>query len=680
MKYDPKKSLNENKVLILSEQSAKVGDYTVSYEGGRIKVDSPSGRTYYWTTSGGWYRVTYNLGIEEFTDLDKTKEWKTISTLNSVFKKSGIGSSFYLRNMDQGNKFRSWVHKKDPNFAKNIDLSLTGPYDNEYIHKAWAKYGSDYKNYLTSNKPESDTDRAIKDLKLKGLDGSGAISMNQAYALAAVRATKKLTDIISGRIFGAGDSPYFVCIKKVGSTCSPGSYLVTDTFNIKMSEEINSRKDQNSGGLKPPQYTLLTNFYFDYGKIMNDLTSAFKYNKNAYKSVLFPDGWWNWFTSYWGTDNITQISLAQKPKNVIVPGGGGGYPTGGLTSSDVHSFLTVVEIGSLLLAFIPSPLSPILFGLSSVAGLADAGTYFYEGDKYMGSMMLALEIIPGGELMKFFKGSKTAYKLGKEGTIELLEKGAKGTLEQNEKALYKELSSELKIIDKEITQAAKKQMGKEITENLTQNFIKATKNYTTKDKLKALYQLIALTWKSIGSVPRMVINVGGTMVGIDQLYLALFGRDEDRQKSDIRKVYYLIQGKGLPEDEEIIRNVGVVQEFIKQNGSEETAAGMVNVADKESLNKNSEFLIDKYSNKPQDENSKDEEPKDEDSQDEEPLFTSNEPKNNSEDLEIEKLSQNKDSYNFYIWSKRLEKWNNVTFDEFIAGKNNGYQVTYSSKL
>jgi len=695
MKYDSSKSLKENKGLILSEQSVNVNKFTVSYEKdyNRIKITNPSGKIYYWTPkSNQWYTSSNYLGTEQFQDLDTTKDAKTISTLQSVLKKSGIGASFYLRNTEQGNAFRTWVNKKDPSFSKSINLNVKGVYNNENIYNAWVKYGDEYKKVLNANKPLSSDDKQtqniIEDLKSKGFDASGAMSMNHAYALAAIRATKKLTDKISERIFGAGDSPYFVCIKKVGSTCSPGSYLITDSFNIGMAEKINSRKDPDSGDLKPPQYTLLTNFYFDWGKITNDLTNAFKYDKNAYNSELFPDGWWNWFTTYWGTDNVTKIKLSQNPKDIKVPGGGGGYPTGGLTSSDVHTFLTVVELGAMLLAFIPSPLSPILWGISGAAGIADASTYFYEGDKYMGSMMLALEVIPGGELLKFFKGTKTAIKLGKEGTIELLEKGSKGTLEGNEKIIYKDLVAELKTIDKEIAQAAKKQIGKEIKENLTQNFIKTTKNYSTKNKLKVFYQIIATVWKKIGWVPRMTISVGGTMVGIDKLYLALFGRDEDRQKSDIRKIYYLIQSKGLPEDEEINKKVGEVQNFIKQNGSDEIVAGMIEVADKETLNKDGEYLRNKYANKLQDKkplslpNNSKSEFGDLTTGDTETKITLK-PKTTKEvlrDIELDKLEQNKDEYDFYIWSLRSKKWNPVTFDEFITGKDNGYKVTYSSKL
>jgi hypothetical protein len=696
MKYDSSKSLNENKDLVLSEQSINVNKFTVSYEKdyNRIKITNPSGKTYYWTPkSNQWYTSSNYLGTEQFQNLDTTKDAKTISTLQSVLKKSGIGASFYLRNTEQGNAFRTWVNKKDPSFSKSINLNVNGVYNNENIYNAWVKYGDEYKKVLNANKPLSSDDKqtqtTIEDLKSKGFDASGAMSMNHAYALAAIRATKKLTDKISERIFGAGDSPYFVCVKKVGSTCSPGSYLITDSFNIGMAEKINSRKDPVSGDLKPPQYTLLTNFYFDWGKITNDLTNAFKYDKNAYNSELFPDGWWNWFTTYWGTDNVTKIKLSQNPKDIKVPGGGGGYPSGELTSSDVHTFLSVVELGAMLLAFIPSPLSPILWGISSAAGIADASTYFYEGDKYTGSMMLALEVIPGGELLKFFKGTKTAVKLGKEGTIDLLKRGSKGSLKGSEEIVYQDLKKELKTLEKEITQLAKKQITKNVIGNLTQNFIKITKNYSTIDKLKVFFHIIGTVWKKTGRLPKMAMSVGGTAVGIDKIYLAIFGRDEDRQKSDLRKIYYQIQGKGIP-PEEFIKNVDIAQKYIASDGAVKDTVNFIDIADDKKIKESHAFLEEKWSNKPQDKKIQGNKNFDNSksgfgdltSVDNEPEITlkPKTPKDVIQNIEIEKLKQNKDDYDFFIWSMRSKKWNPVTFDEFITGKDNGYKVTYSNKL
>jgi len=59
----------------------------------------------------------------------------------------GSGSSstytFPFKTEAEGNTFRAWVNKKDPTYAKSIDLSLTGTL-NSYVQKAWDKYGVEY--------------------------------------------------------------------------------------------------------------------------------------------------------------------------------------------------------------------------------------------------------------------------------------------------------------------------------------------------------------------------------------------------------------------------------------------------------------------------------------------------------------------------------------------------------
>ena len=46
---------------------------------------------------------------------------------------------------EEGNKFREWVNKTHPDWAKKNNLDATGSKDNSYIRKAYAEYGKDYK-------------------------------------------------------------------------------------------------------------------------------------------------------------------------------------------------------------------------------------------------------------------------------------------------------------------------------------------------------------------------------------------------------------------------------------------------------------------------------------------------------------------------------------------------------
>jgi hypothetical protein len=215
---------------------------------------------------------------------------------------------------------------------------------------------------------------------------------------------------------------------------------------------------------------------------------------------------------------------------------------------DAHSVTTVVEIGTLLLGLIPSPLSPLLLGISTAAGLADAGLYFNEGDTYMGSMMLALEIIPGGELFSVLKKGKTVSKLGIEGTKEILQKGVKNELkDQLAQQTYKNVTQELQgSLGKEIAQKAEKTIATRATTKRAEGFAKLP----FKQQLKAFSDIVELCWNAIGKIPQMILKVGGTTFTVDQLYLAINGRDESRQNSDIRRMYYWLKGyEGLTPEE-----------------------------------------------------------------------------------------------------------------------------------
>jgi hypothetical protein len=58
-------------------------------------------------------------------------------------------------NQAEGNAFRAWVNKKYPTYAKQIDLSLSGDFNNSFIRKAYAQYGAEYiKERKTTSKDE----------------------------------------------------------------------------------------------------------------------------------------------------------------------------------------------------------------------------------------------------------------------------------------------------------------------------------------------------------------------------------------------------------------------------------------------------------------------------------------------------------------------------------------------
>lgn len=188
------------------------------------------------------------------------------------------------------------------------ESSLTDVTDKDLIKKLITIY----KNSTLYKKPinwvnSDEGKRIISELGKKGIKlYNTPKSMNHAYALATIESMKKITTLISSKIGGTNWNKYSICVKKVNGSCLPDRYANFDTFNLEMSKTVNSYPEKVDG-LKSPYFMILENFYFDSGKIVEDLNKAFKNDKNANKSELFPDGWWNWFTTYFGTDNYSNI-------------------------------------------------------------------------------------------------------------------------------------------------------------------------------------------------------------------------------------------------------------------------------------------------------------------------------------------------------------------------------------
>jgi hypothetical protein len=177
-----------------------------------------------------------------------------------------------------------------------------------------------------------------------------------------------------------------------------------------------------------------------------------------------------------------------------------------------HDWLALVEISTGILGLIPTPLSPILLGISSIAGVADASMYYYEGDKYMGTLMLALSIIPGGELLAALKRAKTLTKTGVEGTKELIKKYKTGV------RLTKVESDDLVKIGEEFVENSSivnKLMNKSLIDKIIKSLSKQTPKYII-NLILILKKLGIIKLSEIG------LKIGGLVYGIDKLYLFVF--------------------------------------------------------------------------------------------------------------------------------------------------------------
>ncbi len=112
----------------------------------------------------GVFLILYNKSKEDAAAKDNTNKNKDPNKDGSKPKDNGSGGDTYtpppsssssysppsssnglsFSNATEGNKFRAWVNKNYPSYAKSIQLDPTGAFDNSFIKKAILKYGDEY--------------------------------------------------------------------------------------------------------------------------------------------------------------------------------------------------------------------------------------------------------------------------------------------------------------------------------------------------------------------------------------------------------------------------------------------------------------------------------------------------------------------------------------------------------
>ena len=352
---DLSKKYGKKSVYDLDEISSNPygGSFLKSYKVGKTKFDSvwlstASGSGYINLSKGGEYKYSYDY---------KRKEWWNSSDGTTLSNPIDSNEKNYYNGKEEIKKLNTiWV-----NSVKSTDVDIVISKVDNSIKKE--------KEDITNKKVSADTNIENVRQMLIGL-GFGMstpsgypdiipknpLSGNHLMAQSALNASRYLTsNLISDKVISDVKGNVEVCVTSVGSTCAPPLFYTAKYFDYEMGKVVSSKTIGNN----PAQFVVyLSNFYFDFGKLQKDLDDAFKSNKDAYNSNLFPDGWWGWFNAYWGTNNLNIIS--QKIKSISIndiPSGIGTinkYKTGGSIwsylgdcFSDYHCALDVASIAAL---------------------------------------------------------------------------------------------------------------------------------------------------------------------------------------------------------------------------------------------------------------------------------------------------------------------------------------------
>ena len=206
--------------------------------------------------------------------------------------------------------------------------------------------------------------------------------------------------------------------------------------------------------------------------------------------------------------------------------------------SDPHNVLNSLSIGLTVLGMFPSPFSPFLLALGTAADVADAFLYVHDGDKYMGTIMFALAVIPGGEFIKATKNT-----IAPEILKRLIRKASNGI-----DTLTKGELSKLKNFLKEF-ETYKSSIANRLKENIATKIVNRLPEWIKTSPFKIAYKLIYNLFKISGFLSKLVFKVGGTYFAADTVYLWLYGNDEDRKKSSVQKLVNIIKNKPQSEEE-----------------------------------------------------------------------------------------------------------------------------------
>jgi hypothetical protein len=202
-----------------------------------------------------------------------------------------------------------------------------------------------------------------------------------------------------------------------------------------------------------------------------------------------------------------------------------GYVELALTGAGVLLALTVVG----------APLGAVLIGAGTAVGIADAIKYYEENNPYMGTMMLALQLIPGGELVGIL--AKTSPKFTKP----ILKKF---------NVIIQKLSENKSLTDVEgkFFEWCAKQFNKhlpEISKLLKKHSFKALRLKLKREKSSIVLQtVISLLHFGLKQAPsfigKVIIKVGRISITVDQLWTLMSTPDnwweKMRDKGEFSKI------------------------------------------------------------------------------------------------------------------------------------------------
>ena len=235
------------------------------------------------------------------------------------------------------------------------------------------------------------------------------------------------------------------------------------------------------------------------------------------------------------------------------------------TSGYVELGLTIG--GFLLMATgVGAPIGGVMVAAGTAVGVADAMKYYQENNPYMVTMMLALQLIPGGELTSILSKQSPKFIKQYPNFVKILEKIAKNKpLTDPEGAIFEKGS---KLFDKNLPKISK--LIKYYSLRALSLSLRRKKSFFVLRYMVNLLRFVfGLTPQYIG---KLIIKIGRISITIDQLWTLMTTPDswriKMRNKEEFSKIFDKLYDGTLTN--EVKDGLWVVWQMIQGNEINET--------------------------------------------------------------------------------------------------------------
>lgn len=202
-------------------------------------------------------------------------------------------------------------------------------------------------------------------LDVRSVEGNPT-TPNHHYNMVALFSIKEINRY-QGYIYGVTNQCLDIGLSEFKSTANP--YHQFSKYDTSLGTRIKDGKSPLYKGIinkskVPYANFMLSDFYYKWGNLVEDINS----HKNSAGTYYFPEGVYNFMSTFYGSNNVAKIKKGFSPFSK--PGCEGG----GLSSQDWRGVLTALQFAS---AFIPVVGPFIAAGI----GLAEAGVAYSQGNK-----------------------------------------------------------------------------------------------------------------------------------------------------------------------------------------------------------------------------------------------------------------------------------------------------------